>query len=354
MSELYELLEELICTPSVTGFEDLARRLVSRKLQKLGLKVDTDLLGNVIGVHEGGEPKVMVAAHVDQIGIMVTHVDERGYIYFSARSHDPRVLYGEPVVFHTEKGPVYGVIGAKPIHLTKAEERDKVVKVEDMAIDVGASSREEVYSLGIREGSVATTLLFLRRLHGDRVLGVGLDDKAGVAAMIHAAKIAKDLGVKPTAFYVATTQEEVGARGAMVSAFNLKPDLAVVVEVCHASAYNVDEKLARGVKLGSGPAIGVGPNFHTKFTRLLMKVAEDHDIPYQLEAIQGPSGTDAWAIQVARGGVATALISIPLRYMHSPGEVISLGDLEHASKLIALLLEMLGEENWRDLLTPKL
>lgn len=308
-------------------------------------------MGNVIGIRKtADEPRIMIAAHMDQIGLMINHIDEKGYLYFSARGFDHRVLYGLQVVVHGEKGKLYGVIGAKPAHLVGREEREKTVKVKDMAIDIGASSREEALELGVNLGCIATPILEMRKLaKGDKVLGVGLDDKAGVAVMIRALELLNNEKLSSTIYAVATTQEEIGLRGATTASYRINPNIGIAIDVTHATTYNIEEKEVSGIQIGKGPAIGIGPNFHPKLWRIMEEICKEKNIPYQRNPIQGASGTDAWVIQVSREGVATALISIPLRYMHSPGEIVSLNDLENTAKLLAETIKKVSNENWQDI-----
>lgn len=343
-----ELIEELVLSPSISGFETETRKKISSILASMGMSVESDVMGNLYGIKRGGEKyKLMLAAHMDQVGIMVTNIDEKGFIYFSSRSFDPRVIYGQKITLYTEKGKVNGVIGAKAVHLTKPEEREKVVRIEDMYIDVGANSKEDVLNLGIRPGTVGTTTPYLSDLANGKVAGVGLDDKAGVATILYATSLALSNGIDGELYTVATVQEEVGLRGAITSSYNVKPDIAIAVDVTHAVSPGVDPNLISGVELGKGPVIGVGPNFHPKMWLMLEEISKELGIPYQLEALPNLSGTDAAAIQVSRGGVITGLVSIPLRYMHSPVEVVSLSDIENASKLIAKFIEKLNNLDWR-------
>jgi endoglucanase len=312
------------------------------------MSIESDVMGNLYGIKKGGEKyKLMLAAHMDQIGIMVTNIDEKGFVYFAARSFDPRVIYGQKVTLYTEKGKVSGVIGAKAIHLTKPEEREKAVKIEDMYIDVGANSKEDVLNLGIKPGTVGTTTPYLSDLVNEKIAGVGLDDKAGVATIIYATYLALKTGISGELYTVATVQEEVGLRGAITSSYNVKPNIAIAVDVTHSVSPGIDPNLISGVEVGKGPVIGIGPNFHPKMWKILEETSKEIGVPYQLEALPNLSGTDAAAIQVSRGGVITGLVSIPLRYMHSPVEVVSLNDIENASRLIAKFIEKLDSIEWK-------
>jgi len=348
---LDELLEKLVMAPSITGFETEARKVIIEELKSLGIEVEVDIIGNVIGkVKRKDKPKIMLVAHMDQIGIMVTYIDEKGYIHFTARGYDPRILYGQRVVLYTKKGAIYGVIATKPPHLLKPEERNKVVTIDDMVIDIGANNKEEVEELGIRSGVVGTISPIYRKLVNDRVLGIGLDDKAGVASIVGTLAYLNIEEIENVSIYlVASTQEEVGARGARISAYNIAPDIAIAVDVTFAVSPGIEPKQVSGIELGKGVAIGIGPNFHPKLVDLMIRICKEKKIPFQIEPILGPSGTDAWVIQVTRGGVITGLASIPLRYMHSAGEVLSLRDVESVAKLLAeLILELDTMKDWKE------
>ena len=341
--DLHSLLKDLVETPSVSGFEKSVREKISSIMEEYGLKVETDVMGNLIGSIGEGSLKVMLAAHMDTLGLMVTFVDEKGYIKFSGRGYDPRVLYGQQVILHTDNGPVYGVIAAKAAHLLKPEERDKGVKIENMVIDIGAEKKEDVEKLGIKPGTVITPVLYLRKLLNNKVLGIGLDDKTGVTSMLKVLDYISPEELNVKLYLVATVQEEMGLRGAITAAYNIKPDIGIAIDVTHAIQPGVEPAKVRGISLGKGPAIGIGPNFHPRIWEKLIETAEKNKIPYQPEPLMGPSGTDAWVIQVSRGGVATGLVSIPLKYMHSLGEVASLNDIDNTAKLLAYFIKDLSK-----------
>ena len=218
-----------------------------------------------------------------------------------------------------------------------------------MTIDFGVKNREEAEKLGLKPGVVGTTPLIFKEIANERAVGVGFDDKAGVAVIIKAMEMLIDKRLGGEVYAVATAQEEVGLRGAIISAYKIKPDMAIAVDVTHSASANVKESLVAGVDVGRGPVIGVGPNFHPKLWEMMEEVCKEKNIPYQLGPTPAASGTDAWVIQVSREGVVTGLISIPLRYMHSPGEVVSIKDLEYASKLLAETILAIDKTDWRKL-----
>jgi len=353
--EIYEILRDLMEAPAVTGFEDQRRRRIIEYYKRFCDSVSVDVIGNVIGTLGEGDRAVMIAGHYDQIGFMVRYIDDKGYIHFSpVGGWDQRVVYGIRVRVWIGDGLddyLIGVVGAKPAHLAEPKEREKVVELKDMRIDIGVGSREEAEKLGVKPGCPITpdsTLTRLGKGDGDLLVGPAFDDVCAVASMIKALELLD--GEAPEGLkvhMVATVQEEIGLRGATVSGYNLKPWCAIACDVTHAVAPGVEAERVGGVELGKGPVIAVGANFTRPLWELMMKVAEEKGIPYQREGIPGRSGTDAWALQVVRGGTITGLISIPNRYMHTPNEVISLSDLENVAKLMAETLKALPESNLR-------
>jgi endoglucanase len=317
--------------------------------------VSVDVIGNVIGTLGSGERSVMLAGHYDQIGFMIKHVDEKGYAYISqVGGWDPRTVYGTRVKIWTGDALdsyVIGTIGAKAAHLIEREARDKAVRLEDMRVDFGAKNGEEAKSWGVKPGGIMTIdspVAYLGKVgsEGDLVVGAGFDDACAVASLIRALELLAENPPKKLKIYaVATVQEEIGLRGAQVSGFNIAPWCAIASDVTHAQAPGVEPSAIGDIKLGGGPVIGVGANFTKELWGLMEEVAEKEGIPQQMEAVPAASGTDAWTLQVLRGGTITGLVSIPNRYMHSPNEVISLKDLENTGKLLAAIIKALDERD---------
>jgi endoglucanase len=341
--------------PAVTGFEEQRRKRIIEQFSKYCDDVSVDVIGNVIGTLGSGERSVMLAGHYDQLGFLVTHIDEKGYAYFSrVGGWDPRVAYNTRVRIWVGDEPeacVTGVIGAKPTHLTEPAEREKAVKWEAMRIDFGAKDAEEAEAMGVRIGCPVTPDSPLTRMgkgDGDLVIGPAFDDVCAVAAFI---ETLDELQGEPpegvTLHAVATVQEEIGYRGAEVSGYNLKPWCAIAVDVTHAVAPGVENSKVGGIQLGKGPAIGIGANFTKALWEMMEEEAKKNDILYQRQGVPSRSGTDAWALQVMRGGTVSGLVSIPNRYMHSPHEVISLNDLENVGRLLAMTIRALGKSDIR-------
>lgn len=348
--ESMRFMEMLVSAPSPSGYEQPAQR-VFREYIKPFAQVTTDLLGNVIGFIPGAgdnRPKVMLVGHSDEIGFLVRYIDENGFIFFAAIGGvDPQITQGRRVLVHTRNGAVPGVTGRKPIHLTDAKDRETVVKLEAQYIDVGAANKEEAERL-VRIGDPITFAECLNTLHGDRITARGLDDKAGSFVVAEVLRLVSEShGVLPVDLYgVSSVQEEVGLRGGKTSAYSVNPDVGICVEVDFSTDQpDLDKKSAGEVKLGGGPILPRGANINPALFDLLAHSAESEKIPVQFTGLPGATGTDANVMQISRSGVATALVKIPLRYMHSPVEVLSLSDLENAIKLIVSSLGRIKERN---------
>jgi putative aminopeptidase FrvX len=288
---------------------------------------------------------VMLAGHCDQIGLIVQHIDDEGYLYVQPiGGWDPQMLLGQRMTVWSDAGEVFGVIGKKPIHLLTEEERKQVPKMKDLWLDIGAASKEEAQQM-VRIGDPVTVALGLARMPNQRAVSPAMDDKTGMWVVIEALRRADKAKLDCALFAVSTVQEEVGLRGARTSSFGIEPHVGVAVDVTHATDCPTIEKKEEGdVRLGKGPVIYRGPNCNAKVVRLLIQTADEQKIPYQLGASGRATPTDANAIQINRSGVAAALVSIPNRYMHSPVEMISLEDLDRAADLLARFAEGLSPD----------
>ena len=337
--ESFAFLKSILETPSVSGFEQPVGRLIRKRMESIADEVRTDVHGNVIvSLNPGGSPRVMLAGHMDQIGLMVKYVNEDGFLYFDpVGGIDNAVLAGLRVTVHTGKGPVEGVIGKKPVHVMKPEERDKAkVDITDLAIDIGARNKAEALAR-VSIADPVTFALEVTRLGDDFIAGPGLDDKVGAFVVLEALRLAAEAGkLKCALFAVATVQEEIGLRGARTSAYGLDPQVGIAVDVTAASDHpGVDKKVAGEISLGQGPVIRLGPNINPVLGRMLVETAAAKEIPHQIGDAPKATGTDANAMQISRAGMATGLVALPNRYMHTPVEVCALTDLENAAKLIA-------------------
>jgi putative aminopeptidase FrvX len=340
-STALEFFKRALETPSPSGYESPLQQIVRDYVADFADEVRTDVHGNVIVVkNPGASLRVMLAGHCDQIGLIVQHIDDEGFLYIQPiGGWDPQVLIGQRMTVWTDSGPVFGVIGKKPIHLLTEEERKQVPKMKDLWLDVGAADKQEAETV-VRIGDAVTVELAWNLMRNNRAASPAMDDKSGMWVVIEALRRADKARLGCGLYAVSTVQEEVGLRGAKTSSFGIEPQVGVAVDVTHATDCPTIEKKEEGdVKLGKGPVIYRGPNMNPKVVQLLIQAAEKHEIPYQLGASGRASPTDANAIQVNRAGVAAGLISIPNRYMHSPVEMISLDDLDQAADLLARFAE---------------
>lgn len=339
---LNELIQKLSDMRGVSGFEyritDSIKELISPYVDE----VRTDALGNVIAVRKCGKEnakRVMIEAHCDEIGLMITSIDERGFLTFSpVGGVDPRVLPASEVIVHGKRD-IAGIIGAKPPHLQEPDEAKKSAKIKDMAIDVGMSY-DEVSAI-VSVGDSVTFPQSVGLLGKDQFSGKSLDDRASSAALIEVMKRLQKVNLEVDVYVSISAQEEVGLRGATTSAYAIEPDIAVAVDVCHGitpdNSYNAFE-------IGSGCVISIGPNIHPAVQKRLLETAKKYNIKVEIDVDGGDTGTDAWAIQVSRSGVPTALLSIPLKYMHTSVETLSLSDVEAVASLLTFFIQDLDAE----------
>lgn len=351
MSGGLDFLERLLAAPGPSGFETRAAQAWRDEAGRFAHDVWSDVAGNsYAGVRRESRPLALLAGHVDEIGLQITHADKSGLLYFATiGGWDPQVLVGQRVRILTARGDVPGVIGRKAIHLMEAEERKKVAKVDELWIDAGASSREELGELGIRVGDPAVIDAGVVRLAGDRLASRAVDNRAGAFVVLEALRLVADReDVAAGVVAVATAQEEIGfsGGGARPSAFEIAPDVALVVDVAHATDVPDAAKSKVGDHpLGSGPVLTRGSAAHPGVFEMLARVAEDLGIPYTIQAAPSRTSTDADSIHSARGGIPTGLVSVPNRYMHSPSELVAASDLFHAARLLAGFVERLDENS---------
>lgn len=348
-------LEQLLSAPSPSGYEQPAQRLFREYITPYS-QVSSDVLGNVYGFIPGqgkDRPKVMLVGHSDEIGLQVKYIDDKGFIYFAAIGGvDAHLTPGKVVNIQTANGPLTGVIGKRPIHLMDAKDRETVVKLDAQYIDIGAKDKKEAQKL-VRVGDCVTFASTFTRLQGDRVASRGFDDKSGAFVVAEVLRLVAAEGKKlPVDLYgVSSVQEEVGLRGGTTSSYTVNPDIGICVEVDFATDQpDVERKHNGEVALGKGPILPRGANINHELFELLYASAQKDKIPVQLTAAPRATGTDANVMQISRNGVATALVKLPLRYMHTPVEVVALGDLEAAAKLIMATLKKIKT---RDVFLPR-
>ncbi len=343
MSRLKDLLEKLSNAHGVSGYENNVRQMIGEEVRPYVDEIRTDKMGNLIATKHGGSPRIMLAAHMDEIGLMTKYVDDKGFIYFTATGGwFDQTLLNQRMILHTQSSHVYGVIGSKPPHAMKEEEMKKPVKAEDMFIDMGATSREDAQKLGVMAGTPITSDMEFKSLGNDMVTGKALDDRGGCAVLIEALRQMKD--VKATVHAVFTVQEEVGLKGGRTSAFGLYPDIALVSEVTFTGDHPGIEMKDQALEIGKGPVItvsdaeGDGIIVPEHVLRWLKQAAEANNIPYQLKVgVRGQ--TDASIIHLSREGIPTGVISTPSRYIHTPVTVMKMSDLEKSAELIVKAVE---------------
>ncbi len=336
----YEFLKKLLSTPGPSGREAAVAKLWREEAEKFA-DVRGDRMGNSFAtLNAGGGPRVMLSGHIDEIGLMVTHVDEQGLVRFSGvGGWDPQVLVGQRVRIQTKNSEVIGVIGKKAIHVMEPEERKKVSEIKGLWIDVGAKDADEAKEM-VEVGDVAVLDQDLLELPNGRIASRSLDNRMGAFVVLEALRLLSEQeNVVAEVVAVASVQEEIGLYGARGAAFGLDPDVAIAVDVTHATDTPGIPKNEHGDHaLGSGPVIGRASNLSPIVSDRLIAAAGGADIAYTVEAGSRSTGTDADAIHFARAGIATGLVSCPNRYMHSPNEVVDLSDLEDAARLIAVYL----------------
>ncbi len=339
---IVEVLEKLSNACGLAGREDEVRKIMKDSLKPYVDEISEDKLGNIIAVKKGKKsaPKVMLAAHMDEIGLFVKTISKEGFLQFTKIGGiDDRILLGQKVLVHTEMGPLHGIIGSKPPHIQKEEERKKVFTYDELFIDIGAGSQEEAKKMGVKIGDPVSFDIKFARIGNDVVLGKAFDDRVGCAVMIEAMKMLKQ--TECTVYAVGTVQEEVGLRGATVAAFGIYPDVGIALDVTVAGDVPGVKEVEAPVKMRKGPAIEVadmGLITHPKVLRLLVEAAEENNIPYQLETGL-PGSTDAARIALTREGVPSGVVSVPTRYIHSPASMASLKDMENAVKLTVAALQ---------------
>ena len=339
----FQFLKELIEAPSPSGFEQPAQRVLRKHLEGQVDHQMTDVMGNLISRIDANRldaPRVMLAGHCDEIGFMVQYVDEFGFISFTPIGGvDAHLVPGQRVTIHSVAGPVNGVVGKKPIHLMEPKERESVVKFKDQYIDIGVEDKESAEKL-IAIGDPMTFSTGLDRLQGDVVVSRAFDDKMGAWIVARVLQEVRRSGKPPVELYgVSTVQEEVGLRGATASTYGVNPDVGIAIDVGFATDCPGHDKRQHGeTKVGGGPILSRGANINPVLFELLVDTAKEEKIPYQVNGAARATGTDANVMQLSRGGVATALISVPLRYMHSPSEVLSLADLQATVKLLCAVV----------------
>ncbi len=342
-------LERLLEAPGPSGFETRPARVWREEAASFTDRVWSDVSGNsYAAVGTEGGPRVMLAGHVDEIGLQVTYIDDEGFLFVDPiGGWDPQVLVAQRVRVLGRNGEVPGVMGKKPIHLMRDEERKKVTEPRDLWVDLGASSKDEVEEMGVGIGDPLVLGPPFLRLAGDRIASRAVDNRVGAYVVLEALRLLAERPPDAEAVAVATTQEEIGysGGGARSSAFSLDPKVALVVDVTFSTDVpDVNKKEVGEAKVGGGPALTRGSAAHPLVFQRLRSLAEAEGIEHSVRAAPRATHTDADAIYLAREGIPTGLISIPNRYMHSPNEVVSVGDLNRTARLLAAFVRSLDAE----------
>ena len=336
----HKFLTQLLNAPSPSGFEQPASKIFRSYLKGHCDELIRDVHGNTLAVlNPKAKFKFMLAAHIDEIGLMITHVDDKGYIYVAQiGGMDPALLVGQRVKIMSRSGPVLGIIGRKAIHNMTPDERNKAVKMENIWVDIGVENKKQAEKL-VCVGDPMVVDVDCRELRGDRIVSRATDNKVGAYLVAEIIKTLSRKKLNIGVIGVATVQEEIGLRGATTSTYTVNPDAGIAFDVSFCSDHpETDAKKLGDIKLGGGAIIDRGPNINPVLEENLIKMAKSLKLPYQLSAAPHGTPTDANAMQLSRGGVATSLISIPNRYMHTPVEVISTKDLDNITKLVSTYL----------------
>ena len=344
-----KFLTEILEAPSPSGFEQPVRRIIAKRLKPLCDEVRHDVMGNVIGMlNPDAKMRVMLAGHCDEIGMMITHITDEGYIHFSAvGGFETLVVLGQRVLIHNERGAAPGVVGRTAVHLIKRSggELNKGPKMHEAWIDIGAKNKKDALK-AVAVGDYITVDAGVVHLRNNLIVARACDDRVGAFVVAETMRLlsGSKRRLNVAVYGVATTQEEVGLRGARVCAHGVDPHAGIAVDVGFATDYPTATKSLTGdIAIGKGPILARGPNINPVLGKMLLDTAKRKKIPYQVEGAPAATGTDANVMQMTRAGVAAALVSIPNRYMHTPVEVVGLKDLEDTAKLLAATLLSMKE-----------
>lgn len=333
-----ELLKQMINASSTSGYEEPVQRIWRDYVKNFADRIDIDVHGNSIGViNPDAELRVMLSGHSDEIGYIVTYIDDNGFVYLNGVGGvDPNLLPGSRLFIYTKNGKILGVVGKKPWHLIKNKDSVKL-EMSDIWVDIGAASKEDAEKR-VSIGDTAGYTYGFDKLTDDLIVGRGIDNRIGSFITAEVIKRVKEKGTKIGFFGVSSVQEEIGCKGAEVAAYSIKPHVGLAVDVTFSTDFpglSSEKNRLGDIKLGKGPVIALGPTNNKILSSMLRKTAEENKIDYQIETTSRRTGTDADSIHTSRSGVAAGVISIPNRYMHTPVEVVSLHDVEKSIELIS-------------------
>lgn len=348
--ETKELLRTLSNSSGVSGYEHNLKDTIISAFKDHSDEIMTDKLGNIIvlkkGVNNSNNLKIMLAAHMDEIGLMVKDIEENGFLRFtSIGGVDPRTILGQEVMVHG-KEDLFGVVGSKPPHLQDPADANKAIKMEDMTIDIGMS-KEQVEKL-VSIGDTITINRQLIDLQNNRIAGKAIDDRAGTAVLLECMKELSNMKHDADVYFVSTVQEEVSMAGALTSTYNINPDIGIAIDVGFGTTPELNK--SDTIELGNGPGITLGGNIHPGLRKKIVDIAKEYNIPHQLEINAGPTGTDARAMQITRQGIPCLVLSVPLRYMHTSVEVIDMVDIKNSAKLLAFYIRAITNDSLEGLL----
>jgi tetrahedral aminopeptidase len=341
----FEFLRELVETGGPAGYEQPVQAIFRRQAERYGAEVVVDVMGNAIAtLNRSGSPRVMLAGHADEIGFLVRYVNDEGYLYFApVGGWDAEIPIGHRVTIYTANGPLVGVIGKRAIHLMDEEDRKKKSELHTLWIDIGVDGREAAEAL-VAIGDPVTMRVPLERLQGELVTAKSFDNRMAVWVCAETLRLLGERSFGAGVYSVSTVQEEIGLRGARTASYGINPQVGIALDVCHATDYpDADLRKVGDIRLGRGPVISRGANINPRVFDLLVRAAREEEIPVQIEAAPAGTGTDANVMQLNQAGMATGLVSVPLRYMHSPCEMLSLTDLENAARLCAAFTTRLSD-----------
>jgi tetrahedral aminopeptidase len=335
--DLMEVLKELNTYTAVSGYEKELSQHIQRLFEVECDDVHIDSFYNVIGLKKGnGKFKILITAHIDEVGFLVKSIDEKGFVKLSSLGGiDNKILLASEVILHGRR-EIPGVIGAKPPHLLKPEDAKKAVKLEDLSVDTGMKAEELKEYVSV--GDIVTLKTKTGALQGGKVCARALDNRGGLLAMLEMMKEVSRYKTEADLYFAATTQEERELAGVRAAAFGIEPDFAIVIDAGHGDIPDVSRDVV--FPLGKGPAIGIGPNLHKKLAKRLIELAKEEAIPHQIDVEPGDTGTEAWATQVTKSGIASVLVSIPVRYMHTPVETAHLTDIRNTARLLARFVSL--------------
>jgi len=334
------LLKKLVECPSISGYEENVRDMIKKEIKPYTDKIKTDRIGNLICEKGKGSPKIMICAHMDELGLMVKYIDEKGFIRFEPiGGWDPKILPAQKFKIHGSKGSVTGVVGSKPIHLQEKEEQKRTSKISEMFIDVGAKSKKEVEKMGINTGDFITIYGNFDRLNGSRVTGYGFDDRIGCIQLIEVMKNLKK--IKGTVYAVGTVKEEIGLVGIRGSAFSVNPDIVISLDTTISGDCPELKPHEAVIKMGEGPALAIKDAIsivQTELKKWVQGVAKKNKIKLQFDILSG-GATDASVTPMIREGIPSISILTPARYLHTPVEVVDMKDVKDVVKLVTELVK---------------